>query len=81
VETETADEVVDAEARLRRTGIETTGVDDTSCCHATRTETWVESPDGARWEWYVRTGDSEVLQNQPAGAAPTPAASDVTRGV
>jgi len=23
------------------------------------TETWLSGPDGARWEWYVKTGDSE----------------------
>lgn len=63
VETETGDEVVDAEARLATGGLTTTGVDDTQCCYATKTETWVTSPDGARWEWYVKTGDSEVLQN------------------
>jgi catechol 2,3-dioxygenase-like lactoylglutathione lyase family enzyme len=45
VETETADEVVAAEARLTDTGLDTTGVDDT------------------RWEWYVKTGDSDQLQN------------------
>ena len=42
----TAGEVVAAEARLADTGIETTGVDDTVCCYAEKTETWVTSPDG-----------------------------------
>ena len=63
VETETADQVVDAERRLSGAGLETTGVDDTLCCYATKTETWLTDPDGSRWEWYVRTGDSEVLDN------------------
>ena len=59
VETETTDEVVAAEARLTETGLETTGVDDTQCCYAAKTETWLAGPDGARWEWYVKTGDTE----------------------
>lgn len=63
VETETADEVVAAEARLADSGLATTGVDDTVCCYATKTETWVTAPDGNRWEWYVRTGDAEQLEN------------------
>lgn len=63
VETSTADEVVAAEARLSGEGLATTGVDDTLCCYAAKTETWVEGPDGTRWEWYVRTGDSEELEN------------------
>ncbi len=73
VETESADEVVAAESRLATGGLSTTGVDDTQCCYAEKTETWVTSPEGARWEWYVKTGDSEVLQNTPvaAGTAPT----------
>ena len=63
VETETSDQVIEAERRLTGAGLETTGVDDALCCYATKTETWVTDPDGARWEWYVRTGDSEVLEN------------------
>ncbi|MPZ71401.1 MAG: glyoxalase/bleomycin resistance/extradiol dioxygenase family protein [Actinobacteria bacterium] len=61
VETETADEVVAAEDRLGSEGIDTTGIADTECCYATKTETWVTGPDDTRWEWYVRTGDSEHL--------------------
>jgi catechol 2,3-dioxygenase-like lactoylglutathione lyase family enzyme len=59
VETETTDEVVAAEARLTQADLETTGVADTQCCYAQKTETWLTGPDGARWEWYVKTGDSE----------------------
>ena len=64
VETETGDEVLAAEARLTRAGVATTGVDDTVCCYATKTETWVTDPDGARWEWYVKTGDTEQMANE-----------------
>jgi catechol 2,3-dioxygenase-like lactoylglutathione lyase family enzyme len=59
VETETAAEVVAAEARLSDAGLETTGVADTECCYAAKTETWIVGPDDARWEWYVKTGDRE----------------------
>ncbi|MEM9041061.1 MAG: ArsI/CadI family heavy metal resistance metalloenzyme [Actinomycetota bacterium] len=64
VEVETADQVVAAESRLTGDGLETTGVDDTVCCYATKTETWLTSPEGARWEWYVKTGDAEQLENE-----------------
>jgi catechol 2,3-dioxygenase-like lactoylglutathione lyase family enzyme len=63
VETETAAEVVAAEARLTSADLATSGVDDTQCCYATKTETWVSGPDDTRWEWYVKTGDSEELAN------------------
>ncbi len=64
VETETAGEVAAAEARLAETGLSTTGVDDTTCCYATKVETWVTDPDGAKWEWYVKTGDTDHLSPQ-----------------
>lgn len=63
VETEAAEEVEAAAARLSAAGLATTGVHDTLCCYAAKTETWVTDPDGARWEWYVRTGDSEQFAN------------------
>jgi catechol 2,3-dioxygenase-like lactoylglutathione lyase family enzyme len=63
VEVEEADQVVAAEARIDATGIETTGVEETVCCFAEKTETWMESPEGARWEWYVKTGDTEQLEH------------------
>jgi catechol 2,3-dioxygenase-like lactoylglutathione lyase family enzyme len=63
VETDTTDEVVAAEARLAESGLDTTGVDETICCYAEKTETWVHAPDGNRWEWYVKRGDTEQLAN------------------
>ena len=38
-------------------GLDTTGVNDNVCCYAGKIETWVVSPDGARWEWYVKNSD------------------------
>jgi len=63
VEVETGAEVEAAEARLSNDGVETTGVDDTICCYAAKTETWVKDPDGAPWEFYVKTGDTEQMTN------------------
>lgn len=64
VEVETAGEVSAAEARLSTDGIETTGIDDTVCCYAEKTETWVMGPDDTRWEWYVKNGDADQLENE-----------------
>ncbi|MEZ5252527.1 MAG: ArsI/CadI family heavy metal resistance metalloenzyme [Microthrixaceae bacterium] len=77
VEVDTAPEVEAAESRLSGDGLDTTGVDDTTCCYAHKTETWVTDPDGAPWEVYVKTGDAEQMTNsQRAGAgADTGAAS------
>ena len=62
VEVEQASQVSDAEQRIAATGLETTGIDETVCCYAEKTETWVEGP-GTRWEWYVKTADADVLDN------------------
>jgi catechol 2,3-dioxygenase-like lactoylglutathione lyase family enzyme len=57
VEVASADEVQAAESRLAADGLETTEVVETACCFAVKTETWLEAPDGQRWEWYVKRGD------------------------
>lgn len=64
VEVETAEEVTKAESRLTQEGLETTGVDDTICCYAHKTETWLDGPDDTRWEWYVKTGDADQIHNE-----------------
>jgi catechol 2,3-dioxygenase-like lactoylglutathione lyase family enzyme len=66
VEVETGEEVEAAEQRLRTDGLATTGVDDTTCCYAYKTETWVNDPDGAPWEWYVKKGDAEQMSPNAA---------------
>ena len=68
VEVERAEQVVAAEARISDTGIETTGVDDAVCCFAEKTETWVASPDAARWEWYVKNADADQFEHASIGA-------------
>ena len=68
VEVETSGEVLAAEARISETGLETTGVDETVCCFAEKTETWLSAPDGNRWEWYVKTGDTDQLENEIVGS-------------
>lgn len=67
VEVETAQEVSDAEGRLAAEGVATTGVDDTTCCYALKTETWVRDPDGAPWEWYVKNGDVDQMSDAVSG--------------
>ncbi len=63
VEVETSAQVTATESRLTGSGIDTTGVDDTVCCYAEKTETWVHAPDGNRWEWYVKHADADQLDH------------------
>ena len=80
VEVETAEEVVSAERRLSGAGLETTGFDETICCFAEKAETWVVDPDGARWEWYVKTGDAEQIHNTIVRSRPRDTASEPATG-
>ena len=59
VETETATEVVAAESRIADAGLATSGIDDTICCFAEKVETWVQGPEGHKWEWYVKQADHD----------------------
>jgi len=68
VETTAAGEVVAAAARLDDAGLAPTNIEDTTCCYAEKTETWVTDPDGARWEWYVKTADADQFANSVRAA-------------
>lgn len=67
VETDTAEEVIEADQRLRNAGLATTGIDDTQCCFAEKTETWVDGVDGHKWEFYVKHSDVEQFANLSLG--------------
>ena len=59
VEVETVEDVLYAERRLANAELDTTGIEETICCFAEKTETWVTDPDDLRWEWYVKKNDNE----------------------
>ena len=63
VEVQTTEEVLTAEDRLTRADMVTTGIDETQCCYAEKTEVWVDGTDGVRWEWYVKHADSDQFEN------------------
>lgn len=67
VETDSADEVVAIDRRLRAAGLDTTGIDETQCCFAEKTETWVDGVDGHKWEFYVKHADVEQFVNVSLG--------------
>ena len=39
---------------------------DASCCYARADKFWLSDPDGNRWEFWVRTGESEVMKQEPS---------------
>jgi catechol 2,3-dioxygenase-like lactoylglutathione lyase family enzyme len=62
VEVDEVAEVAEAEKRLSQSGLNTSGVEETICCFAEKTETWVQGPDNVSWEWYVKQGDTETME-------------------
>lgn len=73
VEVMSTDEVTAAEKRLTGAGLDTTGVSDTVCCYSEKTETWLEGPDGTRWEWYVAVAD---IEHPDSACCAAPASGD-----
>ena len=63
VEVETVEEVREVENRLNRTEVQTTNIETTKCCYSGKTEVWATSPNGIRWEWYVKHNDTEQFDN------------------
>ena len=63
VEVDDVKMVHEADARMTDEGLTTTGIDETMCCYADKTETWIDGPDDIRWEWYVKKGANEQLEN------------------
>ncbi len=81
VEVEEGTQVTAAASRLQAEGLITTEVEDTTCCFAEKTETWLDGPDGTRWEWYVKNADSEATEAEVLaddGSCCAPAAGGAT---
>ena len=60
VEVDSTGEVRAAAERLRGEGMATLDQEGVTCCYATQDKTWVQAPDGERWEVYT------VLDEDPA---------------
>ena len=80
VEVGTTAEVVAAEVRLAAADLETTGIEDTECCYAEKTETWLEAPDDFWWEWYVKTANTDQFANVVLGSHSTDGADTTCCG-
>ncbi len=73
VEVFESEDVTAATERLKSVGMEHFVEDGTTCCYAKADKVWATEPDGARWEWYRVTADSETFGEDPKFDAKTPA--------
>lgn len=72
VEVFSTEEVVAAQERLSKAGLDPRPEMRTSCCYAVQDKVWVHDPDGAPWETYV------VLADAPVGPHAVPSAGGST---
>ncbi len=58
LQVETTEEVTTIGKRWAETGLQTLDEMKTDCCYAIQDKTWVQDPDGNRWEVFVVLGDT-----------------------
>jgi catechol 2,3-dioxygenase-like lactoylglutathione lyase family enzyme len=64
-------------AQLKQAGEKTLDQTATTCCYAKSDKSWVEDPDGLRWETFYTYGEATSYGEdvaQPAAARPAPVA-------
>jgi hypothetical protein len=66
IQAEDRDELDDVYARLQRVERPLLEEGSTVCCYAKSEKTWVEDPQGVRWETFLTTGESTVYGGNPA---------------
>jgi catechol 2,3-dioxygenase-like lactoylglutathione lyase family enzyme len=75
IQAETADELQEVYARLRRADRPVLDEGATTCCYAQSEKSWITDPQGVSWETFLTTGESTVYgDSADLGAIRTTAA-------
>ena len=72
IQVEDSTELADVYERLRRADRPVLEEGATTCCYAKSEKSWIEDPEGVKWEAFLTTGESTVYGDD---AAPSEAAS------
>lgn len=78
IQTENGDMLEELSSRLKAAGESTFDEHATTCCYAVSDKSWVEDPNGVRWETFHTHGDAVIygvdasLENRP----PSPAVAE-----
>jgi catechol 2,3-dioxygenase-like lactoylglutathione lyase family enzyme len=59
-------------ARLKRADAPVLEEGATTCCYAKSEKSWIEDPQGLKWETFLTTGSSTVYGSDPARASQSP---------
>ena len=68
VEVNSTDEVMAADRRLSREGLDTKVEEEVACCYAVQDKTWSKDPDGVDWEIYTVLADAESMSKSETAA-------------
>lgn len=77
IQAETSAELADVHGRLMRADRPVLEEGTTNCCYARSEKSWIEDPQGVKWETFLTTGESttygreRVAPSAPACCAPT----------
>jgi len=69
IQVENRDELAEVYERLKRTDRPVLEEGATTCCYAKSEKSWIEDPQGVKWEIFHTTGESTVLCGDPATAS------------
>ena len=69
IQVESREELSDVYDRLQRADAPILEEGATTCCYAKSEKSWIEDPQGVKWETFLTTGESTSYGNEAAGAA------------
>jgi catechol 2,3-dioxygenase-like lactoylglutathione lyase family enzyme len=64
-----ADELHEVYERLEKADAPVLEEGETVCCYAKSEKSWIEDPQGIRWETFLTTGESTIYGNEPPKSA------------
>jgi len=65
IQVENQNELAEIYQRLERAGGPVLEEGATTCCYAHSEKSWIEDPQGVKWETFLTTGESTVYGNDP----------------
>ena len=70
IQVEDRAELVDVYSRLQRAEAPVLEEGATTCCYAKSEKSWIEDPQGVRWETFLTTGESTTYSAAPQQSKP-----------
>ena len=72
IQVEDTSELEEVYSRLERADAPVLEEGATTCCYAKSQKSWIEDPQGVKWETFLTTGSSTVYGSDPVQASKSP---------